>query len=216
MALVVAASPAFADASAKPARPFNVSLSGGTLLSLGENTFTYRDNGKFGDLFGYQGGLALGYDFSNVFGVRLSAVFGSNASACNTVQTSAHGFYPYQYKGVNVFADALLNLTSSRQGFSPILYAGIGGAHTFGFTDPRHPWQRLSPQNTAFGFRFGFIAEYNFSPVFGLYLDLCGEAYTDNYNGLKPTTEDATHYQGYPGFPLDLRFPVSFGVIFHF
>ena len=80
----------------------------------------------------------------------------------------------------------------------------------------QHPWQAVSDRNTAFGFRFGFIAQYNFSDRFGIYADLCGEAYTDNYNGLQPNEKDQQKVEGYAGFPLDLRGLVSLGCVFHF
>ena len=201
----------------RPDRPFNISLQGGMLFSMGENNFTYRDNGKVADLFGPQGGVAIGYDFTDRFGMRISASYGRNAGAANHYQTSARGFYPYQFRSVNVFADLLFNLTLERTGFSPILYAGLGGARTFNFTDSHHPWQKTTDPNTAFGFRGGFIAEYDFTPGFGIYVDLCGEAYLDNYNGLRPTSGDQSQVErGYAGFPFDMRALASLGLIFHF
>jgi hypothetical protein len=215
--LVMSAGMASARDYDRPDRPFNISLQGGFLFSVGENTFTFQDNGKTLDLFTPQGAFAIGYDFTNRFGMRVSAAYGRNASAANSYQTAARGFYPYNFNSLNVFGDLLFNLTQDRTGFSPILYAGIGGAYAFGFTDSGHPWQKISDSNTAFGFRAGFIAEYEISPVFGIYADLCGEAYTDNYNGLSPSTQDQTQVdRGYAGFPFDLRVALSFGIIFHF
>ena len=49
---------------------------------------------------------------------------------------------------------------------------------------------------------------------FGLFADLCGEAFRDQYNGLQPSEHDQTAFEGYAGFPLDLRFSLSFGVIY--
>ena len=202
----------------RPDHPFSIGLQGGALFSLYENAFSYTDNGKTMDLFTPQGAITLGYNFTGNVGARLSASYARNAGACNTLQTSARGFYPYTFSSVNVFADCLLNLSHSWDGFSPVLYAGLGGAHTFAFTDPHHPWQgaHLTQSNWAFGFRFGFIAEYDFTSHVGIYADLCGEAYTDGYNGLQPTKEDKEKVKGYPGFPFDLRALASLGVIFHF
>jgi hypothetical protein len=45
----------------------------------------------------------------------------------------------------------------------------------------------VSNENTAFGFRGGFIGLYNISNSFGIFADLCGEAYSDNFNGLQPS-----------------------------
>ena len=215
-AVVFSGATLLAQPAGKPSHPFNISLQGGALVSLNENTFSYGDNGKTLDLVSPQGGITFGYTFSGRWAARLSASYGRNAGACNTKETSAHGFYPYKFSSINVFADAMLNLTRSWDGFSPVVYAGVGGGHTFAFTDAKHPWQAVSDRNTAFGFRFGFIAQYNFSDHFGIYADLCGEAYTDNYNGLKPSEKDQQKVDGYAGFPLDLRGLVSLGCVFHF
>jgi len=203
------------QAQDKPAHPFYISLQGGALVSVNENTFSYRDNGKTLDLITPQGALAVGYDFSNRFGARLSGSFGKNVSACNVYQTAAGGFYPYNFKSINIFADAILNLKPSGV-FSPKLYVGLGGAHTFGFSDPGHPWQKVSGSNTVFGFRGGFITQWDLSQRFGIFADLCGEAYTDSYNGLLPNSDDQTKVDGYAGFPLDLRGLCSLGVLFRF
>lgn len=198
---------------------FFVSLQGGPVLNIYENAFSYRENGQTLGLFKLQGALALGYDFSDSFGVRLAGAFGSDAGACNTRQTSAHGFYPYTFKHVNAFVDALLNLNGLAGRityFRPKLYAGLGGAHTFGynFINP-HPWQKVTTSNTVFGFRLGFLAEYTFDSGLGFFGDLCGEGYTDMYNGLMPG-KDETGFEGYGGFPLDLRGLLTFGVVYHF
>lgn len=196
-----------------------LSLQGGPVLNLYENAFSYRDNGQDLKLFTFQGALALGYDFSDAFGVRLQGAFGNDVSACNVRQTSGGGFYPYSFHHMNVFADAVINLVGLRgrvTAFRPKLYAGLGGAHTFDFTDAHHPWQKVNDQNTVFGFRVGFMAEYTFPSGLGLLADLCGEAYTDLYNGLQPSAEDQKQYEGYGGFPLDLRGMLSLGIVYHF
>lgn len=209
-ALVFSGATLLAQPAGKPSHPFNIGLQGGAVVSLNENWFSYRDNGKTSNLISPQGGITFGYTFSGRWAARLSASYGRNASACNTKETAAHGFYPYKFSSVNIFADAMLNLTRSWEGFSPILYAGLGGARTFSFTDAKHPWQTVSGRNAAFGFRLGFIAQYNFTDIFGIYADLGGEAYTDMYNGLKPNKNE------YAGFPLDLRCLASLGIVFHF
>jgi len=209
--LTLAAQPA-----GKPAHTFNIGVQGGAALSLNENAFTYRDNDKGADLFNGKGDIMLGYTFSGVFAMRLAASFGKNSGACNTEQTSGDGFYPYHFKSVNVFADAILNLSRSWEGFSPLLYAGIGGARSFGFSDAAHPWQSVSNNNNALGFRLGFIAQYNISSAFSIYADFCGEAYSDKYDGLKPHKKDQQEIEGYGGFPLDLRGVISLGIVFHY
>lgn len=196
-----------------------IALQGGPALNIYENAFSYEDNGRAMDLFTFQGALAVGYDFSEVFGLRLQGAFGKDAGACNVRETAGGGFYPYSFRHVNLFADAVLNLAGfggRSTAFRPKLYAGLGAAHTFGFTDAKHPWQKVVGRNTVFGARGGFIAEYTFNSGIGLYADLCGEAYNDMYNGLMPSEEDQKRYEGYAGFPLDLRGIVSLGVVYHF
>ena len=194
-------------------------IHGAPVLNVYENAFSYKDNGRLAGLFTLQGGVALGYEFSDTFGMRLDTSFGGNAGACNTRQTSGGGFFPYNFKSVNFFADAILNLNGLAgriTAFRPKVYGGLGGAHTFSFSDPAHPWQKVNTSNTVFGLRLGVIAELNFNQYFGIYADLAGEAYNDMYNGLMPSAEDQTHYEGYAGFPLDLRGSLSFGLVFHF
>ena len=214
-ALTIGAAAFTGGAQDKPAHPFYIALQSGGLVSVNENVFSYHDNGRTADLVTQEFGLAIGYDFSNYFGARLSGAFGKNVSACNVNQTSAGGFYPYDFKSVNVFADAILNLKPSGV-FSPKLYVGAGGAYTFGFSDPGHPWQEVRSGNAAFGFRGGFIAQWDCGEHVGIFADLCGEAYTDQYNGLRPNSEDQSKADGYAGFPLDLRGVVSLGVLFRF
>ena len=216
-------------------RPVNIALQGGVLYSVNENTFSYKDNGQWGKLFTPEGGIAIGYDFSHRYGARLAAAYGLNRGAGNVYQTAARGFYPYDFQSINIFADAIIDLGKATSAFSPKIYGGVGGAHTFGFSKPTgygtpkpadnvgweaenpfHPWQDICEKNTVFGFRAGFIAQYDFNSVFGIYCDLGGEAYLDDYNGLRPTKHDQADYQGYAGFPLDLRAQANFGVIFHF
>ena len=192
-------------------RAWTFAVQGGMLYSLNENCFTYRDNGEGLKLFTPQGSAAIGYEFTNALGARLSVGYGLNRSAGNHYQTAAWGYYPYSFKSVNAFLDVTLDLNgnySVESAFRPVFYLGVGMGHTFGFTESHHPWQQISPKNTAFGFRGGFIAEYDFTPSIGVFIDLGGEAYADNYNGLQPAKTDQENYKGYAGFPLDLRFMV--------
>ena len=137
-----------------------VSLQGGPVLDLYENAFTYRENARDFELVTFQGSFAVGYDFSDTYGLRLSGAYGNDAGACNVRQTSGGGFYPYTFRHVNAFLDGVLNLNGLAGNityFRPKLYGGLGAAHTFRFTDAKHPWQKVVPRNTVFGFRFGFI-----------------------------------------------------------
>lgn len=194
-------------------------VQGTTALDIYENAFSYRENGQLADLFTFQGALGVGYDFSEAFALRTLVAFGNDAGAANTRETSGGGFYPYSFKHVNLFLDAVLNLSGlngKATAFRPKVYTGVGGAVTFGFTDAHHPWQQITPKNKAFGFRAGFIAEYTLESGLGFFADFCGEAYTDMYNGLMPSAEDQQQYEGYGGFPFDVRGLISLGLVYYF
>lgn len=199
---------------------FYVGAQLGPMLNIYENYFSYKENGKTLGLITYQAGLVGGYDVNDIFGLRISASFAKNAGACNTKDTAAHGFYPYSFSSVNIFTDAILDIhgLSDLYSFWRIkLYGGLGLGHTFHMTESNHPWQDVTDPNTVFGFRFGGIVEYNITDHFGLFADICGEAYTDKYNGLMPSAEEqANNYQGYGGFPLDLRGLISIGALYRF
>ena len=198
-------------------KPFSIGIQGGMMYSVSENTFVYSERGRGGELFTPSFGLNFGYDFSRQIGLRLAVAYGKNPGACNTYQTSSGNFYPFQYQSVNCFLDGMLSLVGAgKEGFNTRLYGGVGLGYSFGFTDSGHPWQKVSPQNFAPGFRFGVIAEYVFSFGLGIFADLCGEAYVDNFNGIKPTEEDFKNFEGYPGFPFDLRAPLSLGLLYRF
>jgi hypothetical protein len=198
---------------------FNVSVQGGMSYSLSENHFGYYDNHRVKDLFNLQGSVSLGYDFSPAFGLRLNVNYGKNSGACNVKQTHANGFWPYDFSNVDFFADAMLNLFGLAEETGPFtikLYAGIGWAYTFGFTEAGHPWQDTYKDNGSLGLRLGGICEYDFKSGFGIFADVSGAAYTDRYNGLEPYNEDQDSYNGYAGFPFDLKAQLSLGVIYHF
>ena len=228
-ALALGAGTLFAQ-NAKLEKPFYLGIQGGPMFSLSENAFSYRDNGKTKDLFSGQASFVAGYDFTWKTGVRLSVNYaGKNASANNVKQTSGDNpvtglpFFPYTFKSINTFVDVTHNISNNPESaFIPKVYAGIGLGHTYDFTDSHHPWQTayMTSPNNAFGFRFGFIAEYLLPESIGIYADITGEAYTDTFNGLRPGKEERKgsdrDYEGYPGFPLDLRGLCSFGVAFHF
>ena len=192
----------------------------GPMLNIYENHFSYKENGKGWGLVTYQAGIVGGYDVNDIFGLRLSVSYAKNAGACNTRDTAAHGFYPYTFSSINAFADAILDmhgLSDLSTFFRIKLYGGIGLGHSFHMTDSTHPWQKVTEPNTVFGFRFGAIFEYNITDHLGVYGDLCGEAYTDKYNGLMPgKDEQEQNIEGYGGFPLDLRGLVSVGVLYRF
>lgn len=201
--------------SREPARLY-VSLQGGAMYSINENHFTYRENGKPLGLITPHGAVAVGFDITPRFGSRLSVSYGNNASACNSYNTAGRGFYPYTFQSINAFIDVILNLRHPSVKFLPKLYAGIGEGYTFGFSDPGHPWQKLHSGNVTLGLRGGFIGQYNFTEHIGAFFDICGEAYTDTYNGLQPSADDQNASKGYAGFPFDLRGLVSLGAVYKF
>jgi len=221
-----------------PAGRWYVSVQGGPMYQSNENSFSYRYNNQGGKLVSYDAAVSVGYNFNETFGIRASVDYGLNRGACNTVNTSAHGFYPYDFKSIGGFVDLTIDfngLNAVERAFAPKIYGGIGMGHSFGFTKPEgygsqrtvawqkeekfHPWQHVYESNNAFAFRFGAICEYNFSFGLGLFADACLEAYTDRFNGLQPFEEDnaATgNGKGIAGFPFDLRFPLRLGVVYRF
>lgn len=195
-------------------------------VSASENAYSYREEGCFSDLIKPQGYVSLGYDFNRAFGARLSVGYGTEASAYN-YKESYNVFRPYTFKGVEAFADLVVNLKGlgDRVGpFSPKLYAGIGYAHTWGMKDGFDNtilyWAKKyrTDPNNSFGFRGGFIAEYDFRNGFGLFCNLGAEFFTDRFNGQNPRQWKDTEYYdpAKPGFPFDVRASASLGVVYHF
>ena len=229
-ALLIGASALFAQSPYDHAEKWNVSITGGALYSAGENQFSYKEHGRFFDQINWQGAISVGYDFSTVFGARLWAGYGKNAGAANVRQTNmggGNGFFPYTFKSVNTFADAILNILGLAEEVGPLtpkFYAGIGLGYSWDMTrskrnycpDAIHPWQIPTEKNLAFGFRLGTMVEYDFGNNLGILVDLNAEAYLDNFNGIWPHDEDIAEREGYAGFPLDLRAYASVGLIYHF
>ena len=196
---------------------WSLGLDAGLIVSLNENSFSYARNHQVGGLLTLHKGIQAGYDFTAPFGIRASLAWDRNAGACNVQETgNKQGFYPYKFSSLNGFVDFMLGFRKSEKTlFCPKLYLGIGGAYTFNYTDSGHPWQKVDDPSGAFGMRLGAIFEWRLSPVIGLQLDLCGEAYTDHYNGLEPNKGDQSKVEGYAGFPLDLRGIASVGILFY-
>jgi len=230
-ALILGATALFAQVGEqKPDRPFYIAVQGGPLYSVNENTFTYYDNNRGSDLFTWQGSFSVGYDFGKRAGARLNVSYGNNASAANFYQTygstypnpeNGKYYFPYEFKNISAFLDITWNIAAqgSEGAFVPKVYAGVGYARTMNFTESNHYWQYqyIYDGNNSFGFRFGFIGEVKFSDAFGAFIDICGEAYTDHYNGLRPGDKEQSYLdKGYLGFPLDLRGLASFGLAIHF
>lgn len=214
-----------------------VAVQGGLSYSVNENYYTYRDAGAKSQLFQPQAGLSVGYWFNPMWGARLSAAYGTNRSALNfkevpAVNGTTPQFCPYGFKSVSVFADAMIDVLGIKdqvRRLRPIIFGGIGFGHSYGLGTTKDTpeayyakhWQRafLTDPNNVFAFRFGGILEYTFPSGFSLFGEISGEAYTDSFNGLKPTEDDkkvGTKNGRYAGMPLDCRAMASFGVAFHF
>lgn len=206
---------------------FYIAVQGGVHVSASENAFAYRDEGKFIDLVKPQGYVSLGYDFNPAFGVRLSIGYGKEASAFN-YKESYNRFRPYTYKGIETFADLVVNLKGLRNRFGPFnpkLYGGLGYARTWGMKDDFDDSKiyfgtkyRTEPNN-CFGFRGGLIFEYDLRSGLGFFCDLGVEMFTDRFNGQNPRQwkgETAYYNPADPGFPFDVRTNAALGVVFHF
>ena len=218
-ALLVGVPSLFAQGPFDYSGRWNFSVQGGLAVTVSDNVFGYTDNGMFKDLLKLQGQAAIGYDFTGSFGVRLAGGYANHASSSNILQTGGKNVWPFTYSSVFVFGDAVMNLNGITGHFSPFapkFYAGLGGARTFGFTNPHHPFQNPHDPNFVFAFRGGFIAEVNFPAGIGLFADLGLEAYGDWHNGIRPTDFDQSFYRGYAGFPFDLVPKLSLGLIYHF
>ena len=218
-ALLVGVPTLFAQGPFNYAGRWNFSVQGGLAVTVSDNVFGYTDNGMFKDLLKLQGSAAIGYDFTGSFGVRVAGGYAQHAGSSNILETGGKNVWPFTYQSIYGFADAVLNVNGLADNFGPFapkFYAGVGAAKTYGFIDPKHPFQNPHDPNFALGFRGGFIAEVDFPFGLGLFADLGIEAYDDWHNGIRPSDSDQGAYKGYAGFPFDLVGKLSFGVIFHF
>lgn len=205
--------------------PWHVSAQIGAAVSACENVGSYFAHKKVFDLLNASFGISGGYEFSPHFGVRMNLNLGKNSGACNSKE-SGGGFYPYTFSSVNVFADAMLNVTRKPGFFVPKFYLGVGYAHSYNFKKANewsHDWEQIhgdlpyvTSGNNVIGFRVGFLGEFLITQEVGILLDVRGEFYTDKYDGLQPTKADQTAFSGYGGFPFDVRGVLSVGVAYHF
>ena len=116
-----------------PAGRWYVSVQGGPMYQSNENAFSYRYNNYGSKLITYDAAVSVGYNFDEIYGIRASVNYGLNRSACNTVQTSSHGFYPYDFKSIGGFVDFTIDingLNAVDKAFSPKIYGGIGMGHS--------------------------------------------------------------------------------------
>lgn len=211
----------------RPESPWHVALGGGVVGSGCENMGSYFNHKSPLGLFSAAFNVSAGYDFTDAFTMRMHVSSGRNAGACNSLQAGGD-FYPYCFSNLSLFADAMYNVSRRALAKSvvPKFYAGVGLAHTYGFSKTHaweHPWAELggdlphvSLNNSVLGFRLGFCAEFLFSSEVGLFVDACGEFYSDLYDGLRPSASDHDNFSGYAGFPFDVRAVVSVGIAYHF
>ena len=214
----------------QPKLPGGISVRGGAIANVHENVRSYFRNGVASGIV--TSGFAVDgmYEFTDLFGTRLSISTAKNAGACNSQEVGG-GFYPYFFRSVNVFADGMIHFGTPYDVFSSRIYAGLGYAHTYGIveeirygvTDWPHPWatpEKSLPYtkepNNIFGFRFGYLGEWHVTPEVGVLVDVCGEFYTDMYDCLMPSWSEHEPYKGYAGFPFDMRYIVSLGIANHF
>ena len=223
--------PSFFARAQQPEHPWGIALRGGVIGNVHENFKSYLNHRRGLDLV--TGGFSVDgmYDFSKLFGVRLSVATGKNAGACNS-QEAGGGFYPYYFSSFNAFADAMIHFGTPEDAFSSRIYGGLGFAHTYnlreemknGVTSWPHPWEGSTGQklpstrepNDVFGFRLGYLGEWHITTDVGILVDACGEFYGDTYDCLLPTLDDHGSYRGYAGFPFDMRFTLSLGIAYHF
>lgn len=183
-----------------------LAVQGGPKIGLYDHISSFFNNGQGWSAVTYHGALAFGYNFNDAWAMRISGGYSYNSGACSPYQG---GFYPYTYSAVYFFTDGVLNypaLCENNVPFSTKFYAGLGGAYTFGFSNPDHPFEVLTPNNLVPALRFGVICEYNFPSGFGIYADFAIENFMDKYDGYATTTQIA----------LDSALKVSFGAVWHF
>lgn len=182
------------------------SVQGGPKIGLYDHIGSFFDNGRGWSAITYHGALSVGYNFSDAWSLRVSGGYSRNAGACTPYQGE---FYPYTYNAAYAFADGVLDfpaLCEINKAFRTKFYAGLGGAYTFGFSDPEHPFEVLNTNNFVPALRLGIILEYCFPGGFGLFSDIAVENFLDRYDGYATGTAIA----------LDSALKLSFGVIWHF
>ena len=186
---------------------WNIALFGGPLVFGSDCSGEFSSHFMTESLFSPLGGVALGYHFTDGHGMRLFA----NYSNKTGLLPPEHGFYPYNFRSVQVFGDYLLNmegLGENYTAFVPQMYVGLGAGYTFGF---RTSWMDeeldalLSQRNLVPAFHLGTVLEYGFRNGLGLFFDLGGAFYLDTYNG-----------QAFMGFPFDFEIDAVFGLIYRF
>ena len=182
-----------------------VSLQGGLCYFNGDCSYVYRKKGPWTGPFSLSGGAAVGYNIANGHEVRMVAAYGQKHATCVSFKSD---LFPFTFYSASLFADYVLSLYPLAENFSsfnPKMYVGVGGAYTYGFTDPHHPFLVVSGPNWVGGLHTGSILEYDFPSGFGLFADIGLSFFADPYDG-----------QGWYNFPVDMEIGLQFGMVYHF
>jgi len=148
----------------------------------------YHSNAGFGDLLSPTAAISVGKYFSPVAGARLQ-VGGwqsKNYHEYTINKQVKEGTYKISYIQTNV--DGLLNLTnlfmpySPERGFNLIGIAGIGYAHGFG-KDDVEGLGNVKRTNSIVP-RFGLQGDFRINDAVSLNLEVIGNLYPDNFNGI--------------------------------
>jgi hypothetical protein len=196
-----------------------LAVQGGPSLFVSEYCNTFSNHGRGGSLFAPYGEVSLGYYFTDAHIIRVSVGYDKK----NAALPPSGGFFPYSFHSANLFVDYMLNYNALEEvnvPFNVMLYVGLGGGFTAGFSEPEYilnnpetqtveevkAWlPTVNPINVVPGIRVGMLFEYDLPNNLGFLFDLGAEAFTDTYNGLEPDT-----------FPLDLQVNATFGLVYHF
>lgn len=183
-----------------------VSLQGGPAYFNGDWSFVYREKqGEWMTPVTPAFGISAGYSVANGHELRLTASGGKKMATCISYD---YELYPYTFHSVSLLADyvlAFMSLEENFAPFSPKLYAGVGAAYTYNFTDPDHPERKVHDSNWAGCANFGTILEYNFRFGLGLFTDIGLLFMGDPYDG-----------QGWHNFMLDMEVGWNIGIVYHF
>ena len=164
--------------------------------------YEFKSLNVFGDLFVSFNGLTptpYGLSVKLYAGLGLGHSFGFEQTfdKYDAAKTTKDGVarrcrpHPYQYD------------LSNRSTQSPVIAISTYENH-------------MHSSNYALGMRLGLAAEWDFHNNVGIFGDACIEAYSDWFNGLKPSSQDQQGFEGYAGFPYDLKPTLKFGLIYHF
>lgn len=172
-------------------------------------------NSRLLELFSIDAAVALGYNLTDAHELRFSGSYGLRTGVCEDFYRDDYyddgedvPIYTYRFHSTRLSADYVLNMNALAEyniAFSTKLYAGLGAALTYDFTEPEHPEVWVSDPNLTAAIRVGYILEYDFKDGFGLYFDNGLAFFPDRYNGREVI-----------GFPADMEIHAHLGLIYHF